>query len=147
MDVIFRLANIADVPGIIQLCNECFEETTDIEFAKKEFKKTENDENQIYLVGIIDDKIVAHTKITIVPTCYESMGNYAILNHVCVKPDYRRHNLGTRMLTECESICRECGCKDIKLWSMNFRQAAHACYKNFGFNVEDAKFFDKKISK
>ena len=104
-----------------------------------------NDKNQIYLIGILNGKIVAHTKITIIPTIYENMNTYAILNHVCVKPELRRHNIATKMLDEVTRICKENNCKAIELWSNNFRQAAHSCYKNYGFIVNDAKFFSKKI--
>lgn len=145
MEILFRKADINDVEGIIDLCNECFEESTSYEFAKDVFLKTKNDENQIYIIGVVDDKIVAHTKITIIPTMYEKMNTYAIINHVCVKPEYRRHNIATKMLDEVTRICKEKNCKAIELWSNNFRVPAHACYKKYGFIVNDAKFFSKEI--
>lgn len=145
MEVNFRKATIDDVEAIIKLCNECFDENTSIDYAKRIYKETENDDNQIYLVGIANDEIIAHTKITIIPTIYEKMNTYSILNHVCVKPEYRRHNIATKMLDECEKISKEKNCVAMELWSNNFRQPAHACYKNYGFIVNDAKFFSKEI--
>lgn len=71
VDAKFRRATIDDVKGIIALCNECFEENTSMEYATRVFEETMDDKNQIYLVGIVDGKIVAHTKITIIPTMYE----------------------------------------------------------------------------
>lgn len=146
MEVKFRLATSNDVEEIIKLCNECFNENTSIDYAKKVYAQTEHDENQIYIVGEIDGKIIAHTKITIIPTIYEKMNTYSILNHVCVKPEYRRHNIATKMLDECVKICKEKNCVAMELWSMNFRYAAHECYKNYGFVVNDAKFFSKEIN-
>lgn len=145
MEVVFRRATSEDVPGIIELCNECFNEETSLEYANKVFEETKNDKNQIYLVGLIDGKIIAHTKITIIPTMYEKMNTYSIINHVCVKEEYRRHNIATLMLDEVTKICKEMNCKAIELWSNNFRQPAHACYKKYGFVVNDAKFFSKEI--
>ena len=145
MKVVFRRATSEDVPGIIELCNECFNEETSLEYANKVFEETKNDKNQIYLVGLIDGKIIAHTKITIIPTMYEKMNTYSIINHVCVKEEYRRHNIATLMLDEVTKICKEMNCKAIELWSNNFRQPAHACYKKYGFVVNDAKFFSKEI--
>lgn len=144
-NITFRKANIDDVENIINLCNECFFEETSLDYAKKVFEETKNDKNQIYIVGILDDKIVAHTKITIIPTIYEKMNTYAIINHVCVSPLYRRLNIATMMLDEVTKICKENGCVAIELWSNNFRQPAHACYKKYGFVVNDAKFFSKEI--
>ncbi len=145
MEVEFRIATSEDVEAIINLCNECFEETTSMEYAKKIFIANENDENQIYLIGIIEGKVVAHAKITVIPTIYEKMNTYAILNHVCVKPEYRRHNIATKMLIECEKIAKSKNCVALELWSNNYRQAAHACYQHYGFKINDAKFFSKEI--
>ena len=145
MNIEFRRATEDDVEGIIALCNECFDENTSLEYAKKVFEETKNDKNQIYIVGIMDGKIVAHTKITIIPTMYEKMNTYSILNHVCVKEEYRRHNIATKMLDVCTEISKEMGCVCVELWSNNFRVPAHACYKNYGFVVNDAKFFSKEI--
>lgn len=145
MDLFFRIANYDDVEGIVNLCNECFAEKSSVEYAKKVFMETSKDKNQIYVIGLINNEIVAHTKLTIIPTMFEMMNTYAILNHVCVKPKYRRHNIGTKMLIECEKICKDNNCVEMKLWSRNFRQPAHECYKRYGFKVIDAKFFSKKV--
>lgn len=145
MEVTFRTATFADIPDIIALTNECFDENTPIEYAEKIWRETENDPNSIYLNGYLGDQLVAHTRIAIVPTIYEEMNTFAILNHVCVKPDVRRHHLGTKMLDEVARLCRERDVKTIELWSKNFREAAHALYRKYGFEVVDAKFFAKEL--
>lgn len=146
MDVKFNVATIDDVDEIINLCNECFFEKTDKKYAKEVFEKTKDDLNQIYVIGRLDGKVVAHTKITIIPTMFEGMETYAILNHVCVKEEYRRHKIATHLLEEVTRICKERGCLSIKLWSGNQRKAAHACYKDYGFEIFECGFFQKKIN-
>lgn len=145
MNIKFRKATLNDVEKIVNLCNECFDEETNARDAIKIFFETATDKNQIYLVGEIDNNIIAHTKITIIPTIFKEMNKFAILNHVCVKNEFRRHNIATKMLEECEKICKNLNCSSMKLWSNNVRIPAHTCYKNFGFIVEDAKFFSKEI--
>lgn len=145
MEVEFRIAKRGDLEDIIALTNECFGEQTPLAYAEKIWKKYEHDPNQIYLNGYLNGQLVAHTKITIIPTIYEDMNTYAILNHVCVKPDVRRHHLGTKLLDATSRICAKCGVKTVELWSKNFREAAHALYKHYGFEVVDAKFFSKDI--
>ena len=145
MNVEFKIATFEDVEGIIKLCNECFNEDTNLDYAKRLWKENENDANQIYLIGCVDSKIVAHTKITIIPTIYEDMNTYAILNHVCVKEEFRREYIGTKMLDECFKIAKEHNCKCVELWSKNFREAAHGLYHKYGFEVMDAKFFTKDV--
>lgn len=145
MEINFRIMNNDDLEKVIDLCNNCFDENTSLEYAKNIFEKTKDDQNQIYILGEIDGEVVAHLKVTIIPTIYENMNTYAILNHVCVKPEYRRHRLATKMLEYTEDICKEKNCVCMELWSKNFRTAAHACYKDYGFIIEDAPFFSKKI--
>ena len=145
-EIVFRKAKLSDVKEIIELCDECFLEKTNIDYAMKVFEETMHDKNQIYLVGILNDKIVAHAKITIIPTIYEDMNTYAILNHVCVKPELRREHFGTKMLDECFKIAKDNHCKCVELWSKNFRVAAHGLYNKYGFDVMDAKFFSKEIN-
>lgn len=147
MAVIFRNAQSEDIEEIVELCNECFSEKNSLKYAKEMFEATKNDPNQIYVVGIYNHKIIAHAKATIIPTMYSKMNTYAILNHVCVKEVCRRKQVATKMLDYITDICRERGCIALKLWSKNFRTAAHACYYHYGFTREDAGFFSKKIKK
>lgn len=145
MELNFRLAQREDVKELVSVCNFCFDEDTDYQQALQVFDDTYTDKNQLYLIGLIDGKIVAHTKITIVPTIFKGMDTYAILNHVCVLPDYRRHHIASHMMEVTVNICKERGCKSIKLWSKNFREAAHKHYLHEGFEIIDAKFFELNI--
>lgn len=145
MNVEFRIANYEDLEGIIKLCNECFDENTSLDYARKIYKENESDKNQIYLIGILNNEIIAHTKINIIPTIYEDMNTYAILNHVCVRPDLRRGHIGTKLLDKSFAIAKENNCVCVELWSKNFRKAAHGLYHKYGFEVMDAKFFTKDV--
>ncbi len=145
MKIEFKIATFEDIAGIIELCNSCFNEQTSLSQAEKIYKENAHDCNQIYVIGVVDNQIVAHTKINIIPTIYEDMNTYAILNHVCVKKELRREHIGTKLLDECFKIAKEHNCKYVELWSKNFRQAAHGLYHKYGFEVMDAKFFTKRI--
>lgn len=145
MDIVFRKATYDDLEGIIKLCNVCFDENTSLEYAKRIYFENEKDPNQIYLIGVLNNEIIAHAKINIIPTIYEDMNTYAILNHVCVKPELRRGHIGTKMLDECFKIAKEHNCKCVELWSKNFRIPAHSLYHSYGFEVMDAKFFTKDV--
>ena len=141
----FRVAKEEDVKGIVALCNEVFEEDTSLVEAERLFREMRSDKNQIHLVGELDGRIVAFAKVTIVPTISAELGTYAILNHVCVSPQMRRGGIGTRLLEACFAVAKCYNCKSVKLWSKNFRQPAHAMYKKYGFEVVDAKFFEKEV--
>lgn len=147
MKLKIRRMTLDDLAETIKLCNLCFEEKTRLDYAKKRYLKGLVDQNQIYIVATIDDKIIAHMRLQIIETMYESMGSYAMINHVCVHPEYRRHQIATKMLNFASKICKDKGCKTMTLWSKNKRTAAHACYLNYGFSIEDAKFFIKELEK
>lgn len=142
MELHFRFAKEEDIKELVEVCNGCFDEHTEYENARESFLKSQNDFNQLYLIGLLDGKIVAHTKITMVPTIFENMGTFAILNHVCVLPEFRRHHIADYMMQVIKKICKQRGCSTIKLWSCNFRVPAHKCYLKNGFEVLDAKFFE-----
>lgn len=145
MEVKFSIADSSKLEGIIDLCNEVFEENTSYEDAKKRYEMTKNDQNSIIVIGEYNGQIIAHTRIAIVPTMFNDMETFAILNHVCVKPEFRKHKIATHMLEVVKYICEQKGCIAIKLWSRNFRVPAHTCYKKFGFVPEDATFFNLDI--
>ncbi len=141
MELKFCLAKEEDIKEVVELTNICFDENTDAEEAKLRFLKS-NDGNHFYLIGLLDGKVVAHTLINIISTAFDGMETYAILNHVCVLPEYRRHHIATHMMNVVKKICKEKNCISIKLWSKNFRQPAHKCYLREGFEIIDAKFFE-----
>ncbi len=145
MKIKFRVAGKKDIKDIIELTNECFDENTSLAYAKKIYKKNQHDKNQIYIVGEVDGKIVTHAKVQVIPTIYEEMNTYAILNHVCVKPEMRRAHIGTKLLDVCFKVAKQHKCKKVELWSKNFRVAAHALYHKYGFEVMDAKFFERNV--
>ena len=72
MDVRFKIATVDDVENIIRLCDECFDENTDLEYAKRMFLETKDNQNDIYVIGEVDGNVVAHTKITIIKTIYQT---------------------------------------------------------------------------
>lgn len=143
MDIEIKEMTLADIENTLELCDLCFEESTDLEHAKSIFEQYADDPNHLYLIGTCDDRVIAHLKITIVPTIYGPMSTYAILNHVCVHPDYRRSHYGTKMLDAAIEICKDKNVHSVELWSKNFRAAAHALYEQYGFIAQDAKYFKK----
>ncbi len=145
MEVIFKSLEENELKQTIDLCNRVFEDTTDYEEARKIFLATKNNPDNIYINGLVDGKVIAHAKLTIIRTMYNPMGTYGILNHVCVDPDYRRHHIATHLLDVLFKVAKDAGCDEISLWSKNFRTAAHACYKRYGFKELEAGFFSKEV--
>lgn len=145
MEIIFKSMEEKDIKETIALCDKCFNEKNDYEYAKEVYIKTMNDSNSIYINGVLDGKIIAHAKLTIINTIYGSMKTYGLLNHVCVDPGFRRHHIATYLLDVLFKIAKDYNCEEVVLWSKNFREAAHACYKKYGFELVEAGFFSKEV--
>ena len=145
MEISFKEVGPGAAAEVTSLTNECFNENASTD-AVKSFIEAHQNKNQIYLAGYLENTLVAFALISIIETPFPGMDTYAILNHVCVKPEYRRHHLGTKLLTEVEKICEGKGVNSLKLWSKNFRIPAHALYQKFGFKIVDAKFFEKELN-
>lgn len=145
MEVIFKGLELEDLNSTIDLCNLCFEENTDYDYARNVFIETMNDNNCIYINGIYNNEVVAHTRLTIIKTMYKPMATYALINHLCVKPEFRRHHLASHLLDMVFKVAKDRGCVEVVLWSKNFRVPAHTCYKKYGFQLLDAGFFSKKV--
>lgn len=147
MGVQFKLAQKKDIKSLVDLINECFNEETAHPFAQKIFNQTERDPNQLHLIGINDEnKLVAYCKITIIPCIFSPTETYAILDHVCVKPDFRREHIGTHLLEVAEATAKEHGAHSFVLWSKNSCKAAHALYKKIGFEIFDGPIFEKEFN-
>lgn len=148
MNIKFESLTNDKISEAIELCDLVFEEKTDLEFAKKRFEENQNDKNSLYIVGYTEDgKMVAHLRIQFIETMFTSMATYAVLNHVCVHPDYRRRGIATKMLEYTEEICKERNCISLKLWSYNYRISSHELYKSFEFVPVDATFYSKELRK
>ena len=145
MEVIFKSMEERAIEPTLALCEKCFDEKNDLEYAKKVYLETMHDSNNVYINGVLDGKIIAHAKLTIIKTIYTPMATYGMLNHICVDPDFRRHHIATYLLDVLFNIAKDNGCKEVVLWSKNFRTAAHTCYKRYGFELIDAGFFSKEV--
>ena len=145
MDVEYKIMYFSELARTVSLCNLCFEENTKIEEAEEIYKNQKGSDKDIYLIGILNSEVVASLKITIVETIYKGLGTYAILNHICVQPDYRRQKIGTNLLSEAFRICRLKDVHAVSLWSLTTRHEAHLFYDSLGFSKDEAKFFIKSI--
>jgi len=143
MEIVFKEVELEDLEQTLDLCNRCFEEQNDIEYAKKIF--LEKGPNDIYINGICNGKVIAHTKLTIIKTMYKPMQTYAMINHLCVDPEFRRHHIATHLLDVVFKVAKDHNCVEVVLWSKNFRKAAHGCYKHYGFELLEAGFFSKEV--
>lgn len=66
-------------------------------------------------------------------------GHNAILAGLVVASDYRRQQVGSRLLSAAESLARSWGCRRMELTSSRSRSAAHEFYRARGYTETSAE--------
>lgn len=133
MNIEIREYNENDFDSLNTLLEEVYN-------TKKEFNTTNNTE----LVAVIDKDIVGYLTIN---KLYDSVKNikYCYINYVCVKKEYRRYHIATKLLQEVEKICRNENITYIELTSNDKRIEAQYLYQKNGYNKRDTNVFRKVI--
>lgn len=131
----FREYEDKDYSSVVKLIKDSFDH---------DVTKIENDPNVYKLVGVLDNEVVSYLDITF---CFDVIRNYryAYINWVCVSPSTRGKGVGTKMMEEAISICKEKECFRIKLTSNPNRCQAREMYKKCGFEIKDTDVFEKVI--
>ncbi|HEY8444338.1 MAG TPA: GNAT family N-acetyltransferase [Clostridia bacterium] len=93
----------------------------------------ESDEhNYLHLCIYKDDKLVAYARAKI-------KGEVLRLGRILVKKEYRGQGLGAAIMSYCEQIAREKGCKTLEL---NAQYRAIGFYEKVGF-IAEGDFFEE----
>lgn len=137
MKVLIRKIKHSDYIEIINLYNEAFEKNImyhDIDVGK----------NEDIIVAEIESGVVGTLTIDYLMDRMQGK-NYAIINNVCVKKEFLKTGIGTKLMENAIKLCQERGCSYIKLTSNTSREAAHALYKKLGFKIIDTCVFKKEL--
>ena len=131
----FREYEDKDFTSVAKLINDSFDIAVN---------KVEYDPNVYKLVGVLDGEVVSYLDITF---CLDVIKNYkyGYINWVCVSPDTRGKGIGSKMMNEAMSICKDNGCSKIKLTSNPKRCQAREMYKKCGFTIRETDVFEKVI--
>lgn len=135
--VIFRDANIEDVPAIVGLLADDplgqGREGADIAPYLAAFATIlANPAHQI-LVGDLAGRIVASCQLTILHGLSRQGMTRALVEAVRVAPDLRSAGLGAALMAEAEARARAAGAAIIQLTTDKSRLRAHAFYDRLGY--------------
>ena len=93
---------------------------------------------QLFLVGTIDDRIVAT-----VMAGYE--GHRGWIKYLAVAPDLQRQGISRRMMEAAEVELKKLSCPKINLQLRSSNRAVIAFYESIGFSVDDVISMGKRL--
>lgn len=107
-------------------------------------EKKEDSSNNLEIVAVDNDIVVGYLTIN---KLYDSVRNinYAFLNYVCVKKEYRNKGIASNMLEYVFNICRKNNISYIELTSNDKRVEARKLYSDMGFVIRETNVFRKEI--
>ena len=92
----------------------------------------------LFFVGTVSNRIVSS-----VMAGYD--GHRGWIYYLAVDPDYRRQQIGRRMMEEAESALKKRGCPKINLQVRTSNQAVISFYERLGFSNDDVIGLGKKL--
>jgi diamine N-acetyltransferase len=147
MDVIIRTATEKDYPGLVKLFDEL--NFMHVEALPHLFvKPAKTPQDPAYIRGILKNK---EAVLFVAQSGEETIGfieaavrqppdhpeavkkNYAYVNDICVKPEYRRSSIGNKLVEAVEKWAIESGLSEIQLNVWDFNKRSIAFFENSGF--------------
>ena len=92
------------------------------------------DSRLLYVGAFKDSDLIATCTAAVVPNLTRGARPYAIVENVWTHPEFRRQGLGSAVLQDLLSRCRDAGCYKVMLLSASHRGAAHEFYERNGFD-------------
>ena len=133
MDYIIRKYKDSDLESLNILLDEVYGLT----------KKTNNSTN-IELVAEYNNEIIGFLTLNKLHDSVEDIA-YFYINYVCVKNNYRRLHVATKLLEKAIELCKEENALYIELTSNPSRLEAHSLYEKLGFKIRCTDVFRKEF--
>ena len=133
MKIDIRIYKTSDKESLNILLNEVYN-----------LEKIEDNSSNLEILAVDNDMVVGYLTIN---KLYDSVRNinYAFLNYVCVKKEYRNNGIASHMLEYVFNICRNNNISYIELTSNDNRVEAQYLYSNMGFSIRETNVFRKEI--
>ncbi len=154
-EIIIRKAEIEDFNKIHRLIMQVHKlhvkERTDIykdvdPMNFEEFKNELSNNNNIYLVAQLENKIVGicFSQISEISN-NKIMKDRKILNigDICVDEQYQRNGIGKKLYNQIVQIAKEKNIHNVELMVWAFNKNAIKFYENLGMNIKNLKFEQK----
>ena len=130
-NIIIRKAKRFDIPDILVIENFCFTEEA---FSKCQFDYLITKSNGAFYVIEHNNKLIAYISL-LFNTRTRNLRLYSLAIH----PEYRKLNLGSRLLDESVKFALEINAKKISLEVNIYNNVALKLYRKFNFTIKKIK--------
>ena len=140
MNIVFRQADITDIPDIVRMLaddflgqqRERFEDPLPESYIRA-FREIEADPNNELIVAESDGVVVGTFQLTFTPSISFQGGKRATVESLRVDEKYRGRGLGRKMMLWAIERARGAGCVSMQLSTNAERTDAHHFYESLGF--------------
>ncbi|MEQ9115713.1 MAG: GNAT family N-acetyltransferase [Rickettsiales bacterium] len=133
----FRTANRKDLPKIINLLNDdkiaSERESKNINTYEKAFEDILAQENNLIILGCIEDEVVSALQLTIIACLTHKGSTRAQIEMVRVSHAHRNKGIGKKIVEHAMLTARQKNCNIIQLTTNKKRSKAIHFYENIGF--------------
>ncbi|NML20243.1 GNAT family N-acetyltransferase [Pseudoflavitalea sp. G-6-1-2] len=138
INLIFRRAEISDLPAIIQLLSDDIlgalrEKQNDNQKNLDSFEEIDKDPNQFLLVVEDNNIIIGTLQLTFIPGLARSGMRRGQIEAVRIASNKRGEKIGEAMFQWAIEQCRNAGCGLVQLTTDKLRPDAHRFYERLGF--------------
>ena len=141
-NVIFRMADINDLPDIVRMLADDFLGEQREEYADplpesyvRAFKEIEADENNRLIVAEVDGKVAGTLQLTLTPSISFRGGKRATVESVRVDTKFRGAGIGHKMMLWAIDLAKRNGCVSMQLTTNAEREDAQRFYRRLGFKA------------
>ena len=121
--IVIEMMTVDDIDNVVEVENNCFS----IPWSKASFlREIENNEVALYLVAKIENKAVGYIGV------WRIIDEGHITN-VAVHSDYRGLGIGSMLVSELLSLCKQDGINAFTLEVRKSNEVAQNLYKKYGF--------------
>jgi len=141
----FELANLEDIPLLIPLLNQLFEQESEfkpnIEAQKSGLEKIISDNNTGFILVARNESTIIGM-VNILFTVSTALGSrVGLLEDMVVLLKGRGTGVGTQLLKRALELAKEYGCKRITLLTDHDNSGAHSFYERSGFTQSSMVVF------
>jgi len=141
-NVIFRIADINDLPEIVRmLADDFLGEQRESYFDPlpesyvRAFDEIDADENNHLVVAEVDGKVVGSLQLTLTPSISFRGGKRATVESVRVDAKFRGSGIGQKMMLWTIELAKSKGCVSMQLTTNAERDDAQRFYRRLGFKA------------
>lgn len=145
-NLIIRKIKYEELPDLLELYAELQpnDPILDINNIQNLWDKIYSNENYLYLVAEVDNRLVAACVLTIIENLTRAAKPYGLIENVVTSSEFRKRGIGQLLIKEALSIAWENKCYKVMLLTGSKKEETLRFYENCGFKKGEKTGFIAK---